>query len=153
MPKIRILLLDDHTLFRDGLSRLLDSEPDFEIAANCSSVPEPATMIAVDFFRAAARWFESDGTRLGAICWSAHDGFDLRRDTVQTCRCGGREFVGGVGENRCTHASSTLYQTGKMTFPSAVSRAVSPFSSRWGQFFEKNAGLRITMPKREFANP
>jgi DNA-binding NarL/FixJ family response regulator len=44
-PKIRILLLDDHTLFRDGLSRLLDSEPDFEIAANCSSVPEALEIV------------------------------------------------------------------------------------------------------------
>src|ERR1700722_19003063 len=39
-PRIRILLLDDHTLFREGLRRLLNGEPDFEIAANCSSVPE-----------------------------------------------------------------------------------------------------------------
>jgi two-component system, NarL family, nitrate/nitrite response regulator NarL len=45
MPKIRILLLDDHTLFRDGLSRLLDSEPDFEITANCSSVPEALEIV------------------------------------------------------------------------------------------------------------
>src|SRR6202795_4159325 len=45
VPKIRILLLDDHTLFRDGLSRLLDSEPDFEIAPNCSSVPEALEIV------------------------------------------------------------------------------------------------------------
>lgn len=45
MPKIRILLLDDHTLFRDGLSRLLECEPDFEIAANCSSVPEALEIV------------------------------------------------------------------------------------------------------------
>ena len=45
VPKIRILLLDDHTLFRDGLSRLLDSEPDFEIAANCSTIPEALEII------------------------------------------------------------------------------------------------------------
>ena len=45
IPRIRILLLDDHTLFRDGLSRLLDGEPDFEIAANCSSVPEALEIV------------------------------------------------------------------------------------------------------------
>jgi DNA-binding NarL/FixJ family response regulator len=45
IPKIRILLLDDHTLFRDGLSRLLSSEPDFEIAANCSTVPEALDVV------------------------------------------------------------------------------------------------------------
>jgi DNA-binding NarL/FixJ family response regulator len=45
LPKIRILLLDDHKLFRDGLSRLLDSEPDFQIAANCSSIPEALEIV------------------------------------------------------------------------------------------------------------
>jgi DNA-binding NarL/FixJ family response regulator len=44
-PKIRIMLLDDHTLFREGLRRLLDGEPDFEIAANCSSVPEALEIV------------------------------------------------------------------------------------------------------------
>jgi DNA-binding NarL/FixJ family response regulator len=45
MSKIRILLLDDHKLFREGLSRLLNSEPDFEIAATCSSVPEALDVV------------------------------------------------------------------------------------------------------------
>jgi DNA-binding NarL/FixJ family response regulator len=43
--KIRILLLDDHKLFREGLSRLLESESDFEIAATCSSVPEALEIV------------------------------------------------------------------------------------------------------------
>jgi len=42
MDKIRILLLDDHALFREGLSRLLEGEPDLEMAACCSSVGEAA---------------------------------------------------------------------------------------------------------------
>ena len=37
---IRILLLDDHGLFREGLSRLLSEEPDIVIAAQCSSSDE-----------------------------------------------------------------------------------------------------------------
>jgi len=35
--RIRLLLVDDHILFREGLSRLLSSEPDFEIAGVCGS--------------------------------------------------------------------------------------------------------------------
>ena len=35
---IRLLLVDDHTLFRESLARLLQSEPGFEVVAHCSSV-------------------------------------------------------------------------------------------------------------------
>ena len=31
MPPIRILLADDHTLFREGLAGILDSQPDMDV--------------------------------------------------------------------------------------------------------------------------
>jgi two-component system, NarL family, nitrate/nitrite response regulator NarL len=37
MKKIRILLIDDHTLFREALNRWFESEADLEIAAHCES--------------------------------------------------------------------------------------------------------------------
>jgi len=37
MQRIRLLLLDDHVLFREGLARLLASEPDFEMVAQCGN--------------------------------------------------------------------------------------------------------------------
>jgi DNA-binding NarL/FixJ family response regulator len=40
MRPIRLLLVDDHPLFREGLSRLLTSEPDFEMAAQCGTAAE-----------------------------------------------------------------------------------------------------------------
>jgi DNA-binding NarL/FixJ family response regulator len=40
MERIRLLLVDDHILFRDGLSRLLALEPDLEVAACCGTVAE-----------------------------------------------------------------------------------------------------------------
>jgi DNA-binding NarL/FixJ family response regulator len=42
---IRLLLIDDHTLFRESLARLLQSEPGFEVVANCSSVVEAARIL------------------------------------------------------------------------------------------------------------
>jgi DNA-binding NarL/FixJ family response regulator len=39
MP-VRLLLLDDHVLFRESLSRLLESEADFEMAGHCGTVAE-----------------------------------------------------------------------------------------------------------------
>lgn len=55
--KIRLLLLDDHALFREGLARLLSSEPDFELAPPCSTVEEalkvlesrPIDLILLDY--------------------------------------------------------------------------------------------------------
>jgi two-component system nitrate/nitrite response regulator NarL len=38
--KIRLLLIDDHTLFREGLARLLDAENGLELAGHFSSVVE-----------------------------------------------------------------------------------------------------------------
>jgi len=57
MPKLRLLLLDDHTLFRESLARLLDAEPDFEMAAHCSSISQaiaalrarPVDLVLLDY--------------------------------------------------------------------------------------------------------
>jgi DNA-binding NarL/FixJ family response regulator len=38
--EIQILLIDDHSLFRESLSRLLQTESDFHIVANCASATE-----------------------------------------------------------------------------------------------------------------
>ena len=35
---IQILLVDDHALFREGVARLLATEPEFEVAADCGSI-------------------------------------------------------------------------------------------------------------------
>jgi len=40
MERIRLLLVDDHILFRDGLSRLLALEPDLEVVAGCGTIAE-----------------------------------------------------------------------------------------------------------------
>jgi DNA-binding NarL/FixJ family response regulator len=40
MERIRLLLIDDHVLFRESLSRLLALEPDFDMVADCSTTRE-----------------------------------------------------------------------------------------------------------------
>jgi two-component system nitrate/nitrite response regulator NarL len=60
---VRLLLLDDHTLFRESLSRLLDAEPDFEMVAHCASMDqaiealqrEPVDLLLLDYDLGAAR--------------------------------------------------------------------------------------------------
>ncbi len=42
---IRLLLIDDHTLFRESVARLLQAEPGFEVVAHCGSGAEAIHVI------------------------------------------------------------------------------------------------------------
>jgi DNA-binding NarL/FixJ family response regulator len=43
----RILLVDDHSLLRDALSRILAAEPDFVVTGGCASVEEALRIVAI----------------------------------------------------------------------------------------------------------
>jgi DNA-binding NarL/FixJ family response regulator len=43
---VRILLVDDHTIFRESLLRLLAREPDLEVVAHCATVAEGREIVA-----------------------------------------------------------------------------------------------------------
>lgn len=45
-PDIRLLLLDDHALFREGLLRLLDSEPGLAVVGSCATIDHALSMIS-----------------------------------------------------------------------------------------------------------
>ena len=44
-PRVSILLVDDHALFRESVARLLTSEPGFEVTAHCNSVEEALAVL------------------------------------------------------------------------------------------------------------
>src|SRR5438105_2350899 len=46
MKRIRLLLLDDHILFRESLSRLLASEPDFEMVGQSGASSEALDILS-----------------------------------------------------------------------------------------------------------
>ena len=46
--KIQILLIDDHSLFRESLSRLLQTEADFQIVGHCASTSEALALSQLD---------------------------------------------------------------------------------------------------------
>jgi two-component system, NarL family, nitrate/nitrite response regulator NarL len=48
MNQMRVLIVDDHTLFRESLSRLLESETDCKIVATCASVDAALQFIRKD---------------------------------------------------------------------------------------------------------
>jgi DNA-binding NarL/FixJ family response regulator len=57
MNETRILMVDDHNLFREGLSRLLESAPGFRIVGQCGTAAEalstlsrfPADVVLLDY--------------------------------------------------------------------------------------------------------
>jgi DNA-binding NarL/FixJ family response regulator len=46
MAKIQLLLLDDHTLFRVMLGRLLETDSEFQAIADCSTITEALAVLA-----------------------------------------------------------------------------------------------------------
>ena len=44
MPKIRVLLTDDHTLFRQGIRTLLSAEPDMEVIGEAANASEAVSL-------------------------------------------------------------------------------------------------------------
>ena len=46
MQRIQLLLVDDHPLFRESLARLLASEPDFEVVAQCGTSTEALRLLS-----------------------------------------------------------------------------------------------------------
>jgi two-component system, NarL family, nitrate/nitrite response regulator NarL len=43
---VRILLIDDHTLFRESLVRLLEVEPDFQVVGHCATIAQARQLLS-----------------------------------------------------------------------------------------------------------
>jgi DNA-binding NarL/FixJ family response regulator len=74
MRRIRLLLLDDHILFREGLRRLLVSESDFETVAECGTPAEALAVLsssAVDIVLLDFDLEDDTGTRFIASATAA----------------------------------------------------------------------------------
>jgi DNA-binding NarL/FixJ family response regulator len=74
MQRIRLLLVDDHILFREGLRRLLGSEPDFETVAECGTPAEALEVLsrsAVDVVLLDFDLEDDTGTRFIASATAA----------------------------------------------------------------------------------
>jgi two-component system, NarL family, nitrate/nitrite response regulator NarL len=46
MREIRILMVDDHSLFRESLSRLLETTPEFRVTGQCATISEALSALA-----------------------------------------------------------------------------------------------------------
>jgi two-component system nitrate/nitrite response regulator NarL len=93
--KIRLLLVEDQMLVREGLARLLEREPDLEIAARCANVSE-----AVEVFTA----IPVDVVLLDYVLSGEERGTDF---LARAAECGFRGKVlvvtGGVSDPEALH--------------------------------------------------
>jgi len=101
MPKTRLLLLDDHALFREGLSRLLATEPDLEVVGQFSTTDEalaclaaePVDMVLLDFDLGEERGFE--------FIRRARDGGYNTRIFIVTAGMGDADSLRALGHGVC----------------------------------------------------
>ncbi len=64
---VRILLVDDHELFREGLSRLLQADPAVRLVAHCGSIAEALAIVSdqtIDLILLDIDLGREDGTEL-----------------------------------------------------------------------------------------
>jgi DNA-binding NarL/FixJ family response regulator len=59
--EIRILLIDDHALFRESVSRLLQAEPGFSAVRNCGQVREALSLLESEVFDVVLLDYDLDG--------------------------------------------------------------------------------------------
>jgi two-component system, NarL family, nitrate/nitrite response regulator NarL len=77
LDTIRILLVDDHVMFREGLARMLEKEPDFTVAGQVSSATDGLSLLA------------SSGA--GVVLLDVDLGAERALDFVKGARAGGFE--------------------------------------------------------------
>src|ERR1041385_257687 len=71
MRRIRLLVVDDHILFREGLVRLLQTEQDFETVAQCGTIDQALEILArsnVDIVLLDFELEDDIGTRFISAC-------------------------------------------------------------------------------------
>ena len=77
LDTIRILLVDDHVMFREGLARMLEKEADFTVAGQVSSATEGLSVLA--------------STGAGVVLLDVDLGAERALDFVKGARAGGFE--------------------------------------------------------------
>ena len=102
MARIHVLLLDDHTLFRVMLTRFLETDPAFQVIANCSSIPEALRALAQKRIDLVLLDYElTDGEAGSHFIRQARDAGYAGRIFIVTAGMTGIDCVSALGQAVC----------------------------------------------------
>lgn len=94
----RILLVDDHALFRESVARLVDSEPGFQMAGGCASVGEALEILATTPVELVLLDFDLGKERGSELLARAREMGFTGRVLMVTAGMSDREVLGSLAE-------------------------------------------------------
>ncbi len=142
MGKIRILLVDDHTLFRQGLRTLISAEPDMEVVGEAGEASEAVAkaaelrpdVVLMDIGMAGASSFEAarqirrNRPETKVLFLTMYDDEDY---LVESMEVGGSGYVlKDTPAAQCVAAIRDVYRGGSYLSPRMLSQLVDDFRSR-----------------------
>jgi DNA-binding NarL/FixJ family response regulator len=149
MATIRVVLAEDNALLREGISRLIDGEDDFDLAGKASDLPELLELIesespdvvvtdirmpptGTDEGIQAASWLREHKPEVGVVVLSQFKAPAYALALLETGSAGRayllKERVAGVDE--LAQAIRTVAQAGSMIDPQVVDELIEAKSSR-----------------------
>jgi DNA-binding NarL/FixJ family response regulator len=138
MADIRVVLAEDNALLREGISRIIDGEPDFELVGRAADLPELLTLIesespqVVDEGIQAASWLREHKPGVGVVVLSQYKTPSYALALLETGSAGRayllKEQVAGADE--LAQAIRIVAQEGSMIDPQIVDELIEAKSSR-----------------------
>ncbi|HEX3877069.1 MAG TPA: response regulator transcription factor [Bryobacteraceae bacterium] len=158
MSTIRVLLIDDHTLFRQGIRTLIAAEPDFEVVGEAANAA--AAVTAVDTLRPdvvlmdigmpgmssfeATRQIRKEHPEVRVLFLSMYDDEDYLAECVEI-GANGYVLKDSPAEQLIT-AIREIYRGGSYLSPRLLTKLVDGFRSGHGSPLQPRFG---TLTKRE----
>jgi DNA-binding NarL/FixJ family response regulator len=142
MSTLRVLIADDHPVFRGGLRALLSTDPTFEIVAEAASGAEAVTLAATcdpDIVLMDLHMPDLDGVEATAQIMRANPSaavlvltmFDDDDSVSAALRAGARGYVlKGTNQTHIIHAIHAVAAGGAAFGPAVAERMLEHFSSK-----------------------
>jgi len=158
MAKIRILLVDDHTLFRHGVRTLLSAEPDMEVVGEAGNASEAVTLatqlrpdvVLMDIGMAGMSSFEAtrqmrkERPEVRVVFLSMYDDEDYLAESVEIGASG--YILKESPSDQLINAIREVHRGGNCLSPRLLARLVDDFRTQGRSPMQTRFG---TLTKRE----